>query len=176
MPNKKVVFLFLVFSPFLIACQSIKKVTVFSVSGNITQTFAYCGGMAPSPEIMEEMNRPQVYSKKVLFVRRGNTNTLKKEIVLKFISDSLGNFSFKLRPGIYSVIEAEQVKRLNPSALNTGQLTQIDTACLKEWWKKPLQILEIKDKNITNLNFNFYHKCFISGDLPCIDYVGPLPP
>ncbi|MCC6371738.1 MAG: hypothetical protein IT236_12085, partial [Bacteroidia bacterium] len=46
----------------------------------------------------------------------------------------------------------------------------------KEWWSKAYFVLEIKDKNIDGLEFNFHHKCFIEGDVPCLNYTGPMPP
>ena len=51
-----------------------------------------------------------------------------------------------------------------------------DEKCLKAWWAKPYYLLEVKDKDISDLNFTFHHRCFVPGDIPCINYIGPMPP
>jgi hypothetical protein len=51
----------------------------------------------------------------------------------------------------------------------------VDEQCLIEWWKKPYYLLEVKDQNITSLNFIFIHRCFLNNDIPCISYGGPMP-
>ncbi len=150
--------------------------TLYTISGKVTQTSSYCGGAAPTQEMMENYNTPSKYTGKVFYIRKGRTNTTKQPIVLKFISDSSGNFSFKLPPGDYIIIQKEQVKPLNFKNIRLGFQISLDKPCLKEWWKKPFSILEVQEKDIQNLNFNFHHSCFLPGDLPCRNYTGPLPP
>jgi hypothetical protein len=153
-----------------------KKVTV---AGTITQTFSYCGGAAPPQFLLEEMATPKPFSKKKLVVIKGDTNTTAHQIILNFISDSLGNFSFQLEPGIYSVILEEQVSPPDVKKYKTETQT-IDESCYKKWWATPYYPLEIpaldKPATIKGLNFNFHHRCFISSDVPCLQYDGPMPP
>lgn len=156
-----------------ITAQTTKK-TLITISGKITQTSSYCGGAAPSPEMLEEYETPKPYIGKTLYVRKGNRNNLKEKIILSFKADAKGNFSFQLEPGIYSIIVEEQVKTLTIKQTNPG--VQADTACLKKWWVKPYHLLNVKENNITGLNFNFHHPCFITSDIPCFQYNGPMPP
>ena len=153
-----------------------QKTNKYTVSGKVTRTSSYCGGAAPSEEILAGYANPSPYSGKTFYVRKGNTNDIKKAVVLKFKADSSGSFSFQLSPGIYSIIQEEQVKALALKKYSSTEFIQVDQSCLKSWWKKPYMILTIKDKDIVDLNFNFYHACFISGDIPCMNYNGPMPP
>lgn len=148
----------------------------YVISGKITQTHSYCGGAAPSEEMLKACETPVPYKGKTLYVRVGNGNSLKQPILLKFAADAAGNFSFKLKPGVYSIIQPEQVKELDWKQLRAGDAVQVDQECVKAWWKKPYYVLNVKDKNIETLSFNFYHPCFVSSDVPCLQYVGPMPP
>ncbi len=155
---------------------SSQKELVYNISGKITQTHSYCGGAAPSEEMLKEYSNPKPYKGKTLYVRPGSTNNVKQPVLLKFVADSAGKFSFQLKPGTYAIIQAEQVKELNVKNLPVGNAVQADQECLKAWWKKPYYLLVVKDKKISGLNFNFHHPCFITSDVPCLQYMGPMPP
>ncbi|CAN5886742.1 hypothetical protein BH11BAC4_BH11BAC4_22410 [soil metagenome] len=145
------------------------------VSGVITQTYSYCGGAAAPKQILDQLKTPVPYTGKKFFIRVDNTNTISGKIVKSFTSDSTGGFSFTLEPGIYSIIVEEQLQQIKASDFATEH-QQVDENCLSAWWIRPLYILEISDKAITGLNFNFHHPCFISSDIPCLQYSGPPAP
>ena len=48
--------------------------TKFLIKGKVTQTWSYCGGAAPTEEILEQCARPQPYNGKVFFLRKGKVN------------------------------------------------------------------------------------------------------
>ena len=173
----KIAIVFLCIITNVIYSQTNKKKTVlFNVSGKVTHTSAYCGGAAPTEEMMNEYRKDKPYAGKIFYVRKGNTNTLKAKIILSFKADADGKFSFQLPPGIYSIIQEPQVKEMNMKNYNKKGSLQADASCLKNWWLKPYYILEIKDKDVTGLHFKFHHPCFVSDDIPCIRYTGPMPP
>ncbi|MDP1801359.1 MAG: hypothetical protein Q8L81_08405 [Bacteroidota bacterium] len=147
----------------------------FTISGKALQTFAYCGGVKPSEEVLDHHKTPKPYVGKTFYIRAGKTNNLKAKVLLKFKADTAGNFSFELPPGIYSIIQEPQLKKLNVK-LYKNKYVEVDETCLKNWWEKPYYLLEIKDKNISGLEFKFHHPCFMSGDIPCLHYSGPMPP
>ncbi|MBA2610493.1 MAG: hypothetical protein H0U95_00885 [Bacteroidetes bacterium] len=151
---------------------SVKKVTI---SGTVLHSFSYCGGIEPSPEMMAEFTKLKPYAGKIFYVRKGKTNTTKGKIILSFKADTTGKFSFQLPPGNYSIIQQQQVKKLDIT-LYKKQFITADENCLKTWWEKPYHVLEIKDKNISKIEFKFNHPCFISDDIPCLQYDGPMPP
>lgn len=153
-----------------------KKEIVHTISGKVTQTSSYCGGAMPTEEILQEMSKPVPYAGKVFYVRKGSVNNIKMPIVLSFTVNAKGEFSIDLPPGQYCLIQKEQVKTLNMKNYKSTTDLQIDENCLKEWWAKPYYAFQITDKNITDLKFNFYHACFVNSDIPCIEYVGPMPP
>ena len=146
------------------------------VKGKVTQTWSYCGGAAPSEEMLEEARRPRPYEGKVFYIRKGKINSLKEPMILSFTVSAAGTFSFQLPAGVYSIIQDTQLKALNFNDYNVDANKYADKDCLKKWWAQAYYVLEIKDKNITNLNFEFHHACFVDSDIPCLQYVGPMPP
>jgi hypothetical protein len=148
-----------------------KRITI---SGVVTQTSSYCGGIPPSKQLLKRLATPKPYPAKTFHVIKGDVNTVSREIVLSFTSDQQGAFSFQLSPGTYSIIVDEQAKPLNADDYKKGSIS-VDEACLKSWWAKPYQLLEVKDADIKGLKFEFHHRCFIRYDIPCLRYTGPLP-
>ncbi len=161
-----------------VACQVIHKkekpLKTYKVSGKVTQTFAYCGGAAPSQELLDQLAKPVAYAGKKFFIRRGKTNSINAKMIKSFTSGKEGEFSFILSPGTYSIILEEQLNIIKAGDL-TKEFIEVDEKCLKEWWTKPYYLLEVKNKQITDLNFNFFKRCFFSNDIPCSTYNGPQP-
>lgn len=147
-----------------------------NISGSVMQTSSYCGGAEMPPEMLEEYSKPYPYNGKVFYIRKGKVNTTKEGVVLSFTVNALGKFAFQLPPGTYSMIQEPQLKALNLKNYQISGFTSADADCLKKWWITPYYILEVKDKEISNLNFEFHHPCFVSGDIPCIQYEGTMPP
>lgn len=163
----------------LFSCGTKSKTAVSSqkatVSGSVVQTFSYCGGAEPTDEMLAELATPQIYPGKKFHVIKGDTNTVKHEIVLNFTSDSAGKFSFQLAPGRYSILLDEQSSAPDAKKYISQHIT-MDEACYKKWWATPYCRLEVKNENIKDLKFSFHHRCFVPGDIPCLGYDGPLPP
>jgi len=175
MKLKLIVLALLIYSISFFA-QKKKPDVYFMVRGKITQTSDFCGGARPSDEVMQDMQKARLYAGKTLYIRKGKSNDLRQPIVMKFLSDSAGRFTIMLKPGVYSIVQPEQLKKLDMKKIYSGPNIEPDMSCLKEWWSKAYFVLEIKDKNIDGLEFNFHHKCFIEGDVPCLNYTGPMPP
>lgn len=148
---------------------------LFTVTGMVTQTFSYCGGAAPPKQILDKLKTPVPYPGKKFYIRSGKINTVEAKIVRSFTTDSSGGFSVSLEAGLYSIIQEEQLNKINASDY-TRQNQEADEQCLLEWWAKPYYLLEITSNNIGGLNFNFQHACFVSADIPCLKYVGPPVP
>ena len=153
-----------------------QKVTI---SGTITQTHSYCGGAAPPRELIEELKTPKPLPGKKMYIIKGDTNTTGRDIILNFISDENGNFSFQLEPGLYSVLLEEQISAPDAKKYRT-ETQSIDESCYNKWWARPYYLLTVeagaKPTTIKGLNFNFHSRCFISSDVPCLEYEGPYPP
>lgn len=154
-----------------------KKVTV---SGIVMQTSSYCGGAAPPDFIIKELETPRPLAGKKLHIIKGDTNIANRPIVLSFISDSAGKFSFRVEPGLYSVLLEEQIPLPDAKKYSTKNQS-IDEACYKKWWAKPYYLLEVEDSSnkstsLEGLVFLFHKRCFINSDVPCLSYLGPFPP
>jgi hypothetical protein len=149
----------------------------YTVAGIITQTRAYCGGARPSEEMMKAYNTPKAWIGKKLYIRSGAENSTKRKVLHEITADSTGHFSVKLPPGIYCIIEKEQLKKLNTEAFRKkkSEYLKLDEDCLKQWWGKCYTSFEVKDADKTDLIINFHIPCFTQG-VPCMRYTGPLPP
>jgi hypothetical protein len=154
----------------------VKPVRV-TVKGKLMQTNSYCGGVEPSQEVLDNIQKPVPYPDKVFYVRKGKVNSTKAEVITSFTTDVNGEFSFQITPGTYSIIQAKQLKALKSSELTSKDKTRVvDAKCMKEWWAKPYYLLEVKTENITIPEWSIHHPCFVQGDIPCISYDGPMPP
>ena len=151
-----------------------KTVQKFHISGKVTRSFAYCGGANPPQEVLKSLATPVPYPNKKFYLRKGKVNSIKAGIVSGFMTDSQGNFSFEVPPGIYAIILEEQLEVIHVNTWNKPNL-QIDEKCLREWWVKPYKILEVKNHDLVLPVFHFPQPCFIESDIPCIEYTGPLP-
>ena len=147
----------------------------YTISGSVVQTSSYCGGANPPKELLRQMATPVPYAGKQFYIKSGNENDLAMPVITSFMTDSIGNFSIHLTPGIYSIVVKEQLTVLNAADFDTKKLS-VDKDCLAAWWKKPYYLLEVKQENISTLNFVFHHRCNIKYDIPCISYHGPLAP
>lgn len=146
----------------------------YIVSGKVQQQFPYCGGAVPTPEMRAKAATPVAYPNKTFYVRTGPTNTENGEVIKRFTTDKDGLYTLTLSPGIYSIIVEEQLNALNPQEYTT-KTQKVAESCLADWWKKPYHRLEVTHQNITSLNFTFVHRCFLTNDIPCITYTGPMP-
>ncbi len=117
---------------------------------------------------------PVAYPYKTFYVRAGNTNSENGKLIARFTTDKEGIYSIALSPGIYSIIVEAQLNLINPTEYKTEN-QRVNEPCLVDWWKKPYYLLEVNDQNITSLNFTFVHRCFLTNDIPCITYIGPMP-
>lgn len=146
-----------------------KKPATYSVEGTITETSAYCGGVAPSPE--QQFPKPYPKAGIKLLVRKGNFNNPEEKIIDSFVSDAQGKFKIALPAGTYTFIEPwKREKYKTPQ--NDRNLTY-DTACYRKKYHQPDYTLEVK-KKVTDINIHFQRPC--AWTTPCIIYNGPKPP
>ena len=71
------------------------------VGGTAGHDEQYCGGAAPSPEILRSLQRPLGCAEFV--VRAGSANLVSAPIVARFATQADGKFSVALAPGVYCV-------------------------------------------------------------------------
>jgi mRNA-degrading endonuclease RelE of RelBE toxin-antitoxin system len=148
----------------------------YTVEGTLTQSSQYCGGVHPSHEEEAEYRRAKPYYSK-LYVRKGKVNSTKAPIIDSTNTDANGHYSFKLPPGDYVIIMPSQKNKNIIHSLKKGKskTLRVNSLCLRGWWKGGLYKINVKDKNIPDLDHNFHNRCFIPYPIPCFDYIGPYP-
>jgi hypothetical protein len=143
------------------------------VKGYVTSTHDYCGGAAPSPEILKDLNTENPVSKKVLFIKIGTQNNPKSPVYKKIITDEQGQFTVQLQVGqSYFFIEEWKVRPFSPPS-NSTEITW-DIQCLRERYLKPDFVLKVKKAKNDIVKINFHIPCSYAPY--CGTYSGPLPP
>lgn len=147
----------------------------YKVTGQVMYTKAYCGGAAPSEEMLEQYRTPMPLADLKLHVRKGSSNTLGQSPVQTVQTDGEGRFTFTLPPGEYCLITDDRLKKPDPNSFKPGA-QQIDIACSDAWIVKCDHTFVIKDADLKDIALNFHRRCFLQTFNPCVHYDGPLPP
>lgn len=177
--TKKIIFgvigILLICSAYTLPCKG-----KLQINGTVMRVRAYCGGAKMPEERYNELRKPKTYAGKKLFVKKGKFNDLKKKAVLEFVSDSAGNFSFSLPPGVYCIVDEFKRDKANYNKMlvqykeATKNYSPISPDCLKEWFKTPDMVFEVKAVGTDSLIITFHDKCPWN-TVPCVTYKGPLP-
>lgn len=183
MTRRKIVFSTIIAFLFFSACalQQSNTSEKAAVNGTVLRVKAHCGGARLSEERYKEIQKPHEYPNKKLFVKKGKWNDLEASVVLEFISDSTGHFSFSLPPGEYCIVDeykndkTNYDKLLNQFKKPTQHYSAISPSCLKEWFKTPDGVLTVPANGVNNFIVTFNDKCSWNS-VPCVTYHGPLPP
>jgi hypothetical protein len=141
--------------------------------GYVTYTQNYCGGAAPSPELIASLATPKPLVNKVLYVKLGAKNTSKSVVVKKIILDDSGRFAIKLRVGqTYCFLEEWKGK---PFVAPQNTSTVIwDIQCLRQRYAQADYVLKVTQKEKILVRINFPMPCFYAPY--CGAYMGPMPP
>lgn len=114
-----------------IGCKAKKIAGAHQLSLTISSTNEYCGGAAPSEEMLKEMSTPKVLpNATVYFVKRNDEGVNTEEFA--FTTDGKGRISLQLMPGHYYVYNMSQ-KQLNESVVNmTPEIKECTLAFLHQ--------------------------------------------
>lgn len=152
----------------------------FRLSGNVTYTSDYCGGVQPPNSLLEQLATPTPYAGKTFYLRAGEKNNLQKPILYTVITDTLGNYAIDLPIGNYCMIDEFRKDSSFMKAVYKedpyNYLQVNDQECLQNWFNGCYYNVAIKNTDISNVNFNFHRPCFRPEEVPCISYIGPMPP
>jgi hypothetical protein len=141
----------------------------YSVKIKATTTSNYCGGAAPSDDMVEKLKTPRGINGTTFYIISGSANKANRKIIDSFITDDLGEANIKLRAGTFAIITSEQ-KASFKNKTNDDYQTW-DNACLLKRWQTPQVIFKSAAKK--NISFNIEKPCQWS--MPCGKYTGPLP-
>jgi hypothetical protein len=134
-----------------------------------TTTSSYCGGAAPSDDMIDKLKTPRGINGTTFYIISGSTNKADRKIIDSFTTDDLGEANIKMRAGTFAIITAEQRASFKTKSNNEYQTW--DNACLLKTWQKPQAIFKSTSKK--NVSFNIERPC--QWNMPCGKYTGPLP-
>ncbi len=163
------IFLLLSFIADLSAQISRKK--LFSVSGSVTHTSDYCGGVPPSEGLLELMHKPKPLAEAKVFFRSGKTNNEKQRIAAAVTCDEQGRFSVQLPKGSYCVVLEE--KAVPFRAPTKSDHMQCDENCLRENYAACEAVITVGKKANTTIAVNYHRYC--AHQMPCCKFLGELP-
>jgi hypothetical protein len=143
---------------------------IYPVSFFVTYSQSYCGGAAPSKEMLKSMERERPYENQTYYIIRENKVKNNIKAVTTLLTSMDGNAMLQLPEGIYYIVKEEQLKPLVIPA--NDKFHTYDKKCLQNKWETPLQkFIVTKKENI--VKFNEYRNC--SYQIDCCQYSGPLP-
>lgn len=165
-------------------CKNKKK--SFTISGNITSTYSYCGGARPTPEMEQDARTPKALAGKTIYLRAGEKNDVKKPILQSISSNDKGQFELKLAAGKYVIVEERKKDRkfveevLEKYKEKSAYYTAVNPECIEKWLQTPDFSFEIDEKGKLKsgekiLQINYHQPCSFRS-IPCVSYTGPMPP
>ena len=146
------------------------------VSGIISTSGSYCGGVAPLKKMLETIQATKPMGDFMIYVKKGSTNKISSCIIDSTYADSNENYSFDLRPGKYVLLQKEQLNKHIFETCKSSKSIQVDIDCMQLWWEKGLSNITVENENIDSLNFHFQKRCFVPLSIPCLKYIGYYPP
>lgn len=149
-----------------------RKSKYYTVTGTVTTTQSYCGGARPTDEMLAQLKMPKPDAGRLLFIKSGKENVEAITAIKSFTTDSLGNFKIKLKKGTYCIIEAYKSKSFVTQ--KNDSVSKWDSKCLFENYSQCDYQFTVTNKNIDNVNINFFKPC--PWAKPCLQYSGPMPP
>lgn len=145
------------------------------VSGTVTHTSPYCGGIEPSREILEELSTPKPSPGAVIYIRSGIKNEGPVDEIFKVTADINGEWSIKLQPGQYCLVGEDKGPGWVQPTIQ-GMYFTYDSGCWENWIAECDIAFDVVDKPIYVGELTFHEQCFVGTRCPCVQYDGPDPP
>ena len=145
----------------------------FRVSGTVTYTANYCGGAAPSEEMLAEMRQPKPRFGQELLVRSGDFNSFGR-LLARATTKGDGSFEFFLAPGDYCIVIAQ--KESADMVPKSSEYIHVDTECYNKWMATCDLSFRLADREISGLSLNLHQACFTNSYSTCVQWDGPMPP
>ncbi|MFN5417470.1 MAG: hypothetical protein ACK5B9_10465 [Flavobacteriia bacterium] len=160
----------------LASCAMFKsKNSKYQVSGKIEIHKPYCGGAKPTPEIAKGEFEP--YANATFYVKTQMNNDKKLETVLKFKTDSKGNYKFKIKKGTYVVVHEDKMLSFEQYKEKYSKpvdqlLEYVGDKEAKEHYERLDFSIDVQGKK--DFSYTYQTKCFC-GMNPLMKYIGPKP-
>lgn len=143
--------------------------STYAVSGRILVSVQYCGGVQPSPEMLEEAQRHHARSGVKVYLRPGTKNSESDSIVASAVSDRKGNFTFRVKPGTYCVLIEEQALPpvFDPKRYAPG-MEMNNKKAYRTWWETPQAVVTITSEHVSAGDLKFHQNCMVTTLCPLI--------
>ncbi len=128
------------------------------VSFTISQAIPYCGGAAPTAEMVTESEVMRPYANKTLYVC-----TKKGRCIKQITSNANGVFITSLKSGSYFLFESWKALKKGPFG---DTLIDYDLTCLKAEWKKP-DVIILLNKSKTAIENKIPSTALCFWQYPC---------
>lgn len=153
--------------------QQKKTANMAIVHGVITQTSDYCGGAQPTEELLDRLKTPQPAVGKTIYVVYGTGRQMKRVVYKKLVTDSLGQFSIKLKGGMtFAFVEEWKIKPIEYP--KDTEYMKWDRECYRQRYMSADYTLRVKPNSNPEVKINYHQPCFYKPY--CGQYSGPLPP
>jgi hypothetical protein len=133
----------------------------------ITKSSPYCGGAAPSEQILEELKKKRIPFNEKFYIIRGKINKMPRTFVKPIAFDSLGIVYLFLKAGEYSIIDEFRYKKLS------ADTNLYDINCLQKIWSTSIFTFTVEKIGKNIFNYNIIDPC--SFNVPCSKEKKALP-
>lgn len=144
----------------------------------VTKTGAWCGGMRPTEDMMQEIKSPKPLRQNTFYIKKGTVNSTNAPIFKTVTTDTAGLIQIDLPEGDYIIVNEDKKDKNTYDAYVTraskgfGGYKNFNLECYEEWFSKPDGLLHVSDSSLT-FKVNYSKRCWYS---PCMTYTGPYPP
>ncbi len=149
----------------------------FEVHGYMETLGSYCGGAAPSREMMEEMSKPKPSAGVKVYFRKGKVNDLSQPIVDSLVVDDQGNYSINLPNGDFVMLLPEM---RDSSAIKSWRAKDSKTRiaseeCVRNWFRKGIIAFNVMDGSLSVATITLEKPCLLPLGSSCLRWEGPRP-
>lgn len=125
------------------------------VKGKILHTADYCGGAAPSEEIIKNLATEKPLANTQLFLKAGNSDLRDKPILQTLTTDANGNFELSVAAGTYSLVVREKTQDFSKGIMakfgNTPE-------CIS-WQNSPNIVIVVKKSSKKAITYKTHIDC-----------------
>jgi hypothetical protein len=147
----------------------------------LTVKGAYCGGARPSDEMLAQLTAPKALGDVQFYIKPGHINDPDIAALASSITDADGLAFVNLCPGEYVLIFEDKLdwtvynERKQQYAQPEHPFGAIDTVCLNQWIRQPEMQFTVRPSTNSIILIERQEKCFWN-NIPCLEYLGSLPP
>ncbi len=144
-----------------------KKTKGIPINFLFTTTSSYCGGAAPTPEIVARAESAKPINNTVFYIYTSKNKS--KPAFAKVTTNDIGKVKHNLPKGTYYVFSADQIAGLKMPAIDEKIIW--DAACIEKKYNTPIHTFSVPSKK--TIAINIYKSCWYSPE--CGTYTGPMP-